>query len=278
MSDLIHQHIVRKPNRERVELFEENLEMNMPVKIEEEVASVPVPITPMGMLQMAVSQNADLDKLEKLMALQERWEANEARKAFVEALTAFKADPLTVNKDKHVKFDTSKGVTEYYHATLGNVCQVIGAALSKHGLSYRWSTEQAEGKIIKVTCVLSHVMGHSESVSLSASGDESGGKNSIQGIGSTVSYLQRYTLLAITGTATQAQDDDGRGFGKGDVMDEGVLCDHLAAIDATATQGELLKAYLTAIEAASAIGDKEASARLSSAKLKRIEAIRGEKK
>jgi hypothetical protein len=30
--------------------------------------------TPMVLLQMAMSQNADLDKLSKLMDLQERWE------------------------------------------------------------------------------------------------------------------------------------------------------------------------------------------------------------
>ena len=35
-------------------------------------------ITPMAMLQIAVQQGADLEKLEKLMALQERWEATEA--------------------------------------------------------------------------------------------------------------------------------------------------------------------------------------------------------
>ena len=52
-------------------------------------------------------------------------------------------------------------------------------------------------------------MGHQECTSLSAFPDESGGKNSIQAIGSTVSYLERYTLLSITGLSTQDQDDDG---------------------------------------------------------------------
>jgi hypothetical protein len=52
-------------------------------------------------------------------------------------------------------------------------------------------------------------MGHSESTSLSASPDTSGSKNAIQAIGSTVSYLQRYTILALTGLATEDMDDDG---------------------------------------------------------------------
>jgi len=222
-------------------------------------------ITPMHMLQMAVSQNADLDKLEKLMALQERWEANEARKAFTQALSDFKAEAITISKDKQVSFPTSKGKTEYKHATLGNVCNIIGEALSRHGLSYRWSTEQIEGKI-KVTCVLMHVLGHSESVSLQAGGDDSGGKNSIQAIGSTVSYLQRYTLLAITGTATQEQDDDGSKFSIGDVMDEGKLCDCLAGIEAATSKADVAKVYLAAIQEASSLADQEAMNRLNTGK------------
>lgn len=218
-------------------------------------------ITPMHMLQMAVSQNADLDKLEKLMALQERWEANEARKAFTKALSDFKAIGVSIDKDKHVKY----GNTEYNHATLGNICNIIGAELSKFGLSYRWNTEQNEGKV-KVTCILMHILGHSESVSLESGADSSGSKNAIQAIGSTVSYLQRYTLLAITGTATQEQDDDGAKFSLKDIMDEGKLCECLAAIEAAGTKAEIAKVYLAAIQEASSLEDQEAMNRLNSAK------------
>lgn len=174
------------------------------------VETLPATITPMTMLSMAVSQNADLDKLEKLLGLQERWEANEARKAFNEAMGAFRAEGITVAKDSRVTYKTDKGVTDYVHASLGNICNVVGGAMAKYGLSYRWNTQQIEGRI-KVTCIVSHKQGHSESVSLEASADSSGGKNNIQAIGSTVSYLERYTLLAATGTATEYQDDDGRG-------------------------------------------------------------------
>ncbi len=45
-------------------------------------------ITPQQMLAIAVQQGADLQKLEKLMELQERWEKNQARKAYVAAMAA----------------------------------------------------------------------------------------------------------------------------------------------------------------------------------------------
>ena len=173
-------------------------------------------VTPMQMLQMAVERGADVAMLEKLMALQERWEASEARKAFVVALSAFKANPPTITKNKHVSFPNSKGgQTDYDHATLDQVANVIGAALSQHGMSHRWETEQGDGGMIRVTCILQHVLGHSERVTLQSSPDQSGGKNNIQAVGSTVSYLQRYTLLAATGLAARDMDDDAERGGAG---------------------------------------------------------------
>ena len=167
--------------------------------------------TPAALLQMAVAQGADLDRLERLMALQERWEANEARKAYTAAMAEFKRNAPTITKDKHVAFQTQKGTTEYDHATLGNVVKQVVAGLSAHGFSHAWNPKRAEGRV-HVTCTLTHRLGHSESITLDAAPDESGGKNSIQALGSAISYLQRYTLLAITGLATEdATDDDGAG-------------------------------------------------------------------
>ncbi len=165
-------------------------------------------ITPMGILQMAISQGADIDKLTKLMELQERWEANEARKAFNAAMAKFKDNPPQLSKNKHVKFHTSKGVTEYDHATLNHVTDQITASLAAVGVSHKWAIDQ-QGSSISVSCILTHALGHSEKTTLSSGPDDSGGKNSIQSIGSAVTYLQRYTLLAATGMAA-GLDEDGR--------------------------------------------------------------------
>lgn len=162
--------------------------------------------SPSSMLLIALERGATVEQLKQFMDLQERHEKNEARKAFVVALNAFKADPPEVLKNRKVGF----GNTNYRHAALDDASEIIGAALSKHDISHRWSVEQAEGKI-KVTCVLTHALGHSESVSMEASPDDSGKKNGIQAIGSTVSYLQRYTLFTASGIAPKNVDDDGRG-------------------------------------------------------------------
>lgn len=163
--------------------------------------------TPAMMLQAAVERGTDMEQLTKLMDLQERWEANEARKAYVKAMAEFKAEPLTVTKSKSVSFGNG-GATAYMHATLADVVGAVVVALSKHGLSHRWETKQHENRVT-VACVITHEMGHSERTELSANPDTSGSKNSIQAIGSTVTYLQRYTLMAATGLAAKDMDDDG---------------------------------------------------------------------
>jgi ABC-type sulfate transport system substrate-binding protein len=165
--------------------------------------------TPADLLRIAVETGADLDRLEKLMALQERWEANEARKAYVAAMTAFKAEPLEIIKRKTVEFSGTK----YNHAELSDVTQVVCPAMAKHQLSHRWDVTQA-GDRITVDCVITHVLGHSEKVTMEAMPDSSGKKNAIQQVASTISYLQRYTLLAATGVATKGMDDDAQGFAK----------------------------------------------------------------
>jgi hypothetical protein len=193
-----------------------------------------VTVTPMQMLQMAVERGADLDQMQKLMDLQERYEKNEARKAYVAAMAIFKRNPPEVLKAKHVRFQTSKGVTEYDHATLADVVAAATRALADVGISHRWSVAQAEGRIT-VSCILTHELGHSESVSMTALADDSGNKNSIQSIGSTTSYLQRYTLLAATGLATRDMplDNDGRGevetIGPGQVADLEALITEVGA-------------------------------------------------
>jgi hypothetical protein len=181
--------------------------------VEEKVspqAMITTASTPSELLSLAVSRGADLATIEKFMDLQERWEANEARKAFVAAMSAFKTEAIEVLKRKRVEFEGRGGTVSYSHAELSDVVEGVGPALAKHGLAYRWDVRQ-EPNAITVDCVLTHSAGHSERITMTAGPDDSGNKNKIQQIASTVTYLQRYTLLAITGVATKGQDDDGRG-------------------------------------------------------------------
>lgn len=178
----------------------------MVARREEETSAA---VTPMQMIDRALATGASPDTLERLLALQERWEASQARKAFDEAMASAKAEIPTIRKNRGVDFTSQKGRTNYKYEDLAEVARTVNPILSKYGLSYRFRTTSAAGEPISVTCVVSHRLGYSEENTLTASRDESGNKNSIQAIGSTLTYLQRMTLKAALGLAA-AEDDDAR--------------------------------------------------------------------
>lgn len=160
-------------------------------------------ITPMQMLSIAVQQGADLQKLEKLMELQERQERNQARKAYVASMAAFKADPPTILKNKHVSFQLKTGGrTEYNHATHDEVTNKIIVAMAPHGLSHNWTVRQENGMVF-VKCTITHELGYSESTEMFGPPDTTGTKSVIQAIASTVTLLQRYTLISIAGLTSE---------------------------------------------------------------------------
>jgi len=150
-----------------------------------------------------------VDVLERLLALQERWEATQARKAFDSAMAALRADLPTIVKRQAVDFPTAKGRTSYRYEDLSAVTEAVSPAMAQHGLSFRWQTDSTVPGAIAVTCIVSHAGGHAERTTLSCKADDTGNKNDIQAIGSAVTYLQRYTLKAALGIAAAA-DDDGR--------------------------------------------------------------------
>lgn len=236
----------------------------------DEQKHVAVATNPLAMVADAVQRGTDPATIKALMDLAERHEANEARKAFVAALTEFKNNPPEIFKTKNVSFGGGKAA--YKHATLADVSAIIGAALSKVGISHRWETEQLDGGTIKVTCVLTHALGHSERTPLQASPDASGSKNSIQAVGSTVTYLQRYTLLSATGMAvSDGTDDDGR---QGKKLGDEVVQRYLETIEECKTEQDAAGTWATIAKATTAAGDVEAHEQLRSAMAAKRKALK----
>ncbi len=164
--------------------------------------------SPHSLISQALAQGAGIDTLERLMNLQERWEKSQAKKSFLSAMTNFQNELPEIKKPKKVDFPSSRGGNvRYNYAPLPYIIKIIKPILKKNGLSYRWEFE--ENGVIKCTCILSHIDGHSESSTMQAGKDTSGSKNDIQSIGSTRTYLQRYTLIGVLGLSTAEDDNDG---------------------------------------------------------------------
>lgn len=149
----------------------------------------------------------DPDKLEKLLDIQKNYEAMQAEKAYHAAVSQFKKNAPTLKKDKTVSYQTDKGWTTYTHSSLGYALTKVNPALSESGLSLSFKTGQENGQTI-ITAILTHELGHSEKTALGASPDSSGGKNGIQSIASTVTYLKRHTAFALLGLEG-IEDTDG---------------------------------------------------------------------
>lgn len=205
------------------------------ITLQEQSALAPqTPMGPMGSAIQALQAGMTIEQMQGLMGLQKDWEANEARKAYVADMAAFKINPPEILKTKLVSFVG----TEYKHATLGDVTKAVVDALARHGFSHSWETKQSAG-LISVTCKITHRLGHSESTGMEAAPDNSGKKNLIQQVASSITYMQRYTLLAACGLATMDMpDDDGAAahkyaFDAASWCDKAQACQSIEALKAT---------------------------------------------
>lgn len=165
-------------------------------------------LSPIEVMQQTKAAGLDVSEMKEMLELQKAYEANEARKAFHQALAEFKKDPPQIVKDKW---------NEQYKSTytsIGNMVNTVNEAMGPFGLNARWDFPPTdEDNVIVCTCILAHRFGHEESVTLSGPPDTSGAKNALQGRKSTRTYLKLETFEAVTGTASIEgnTDDDGAG-------------------------------------------------------------------
>jgi hypothetical protein len=176
------------------------------------VVTAPAANPVMDMIRQAVAAGQPLDVIRELKDMAKELAADEARRAFDAALSDAKSEMPVILKNRSVGYDhkDGNGKTSYRHEDLGEIARTVDPILSKYGLSYRFRTTSEPNQPVVVTCIVAHRAGHSEENTLSAGRDESGKKNSIQAIASTITYLQRYTLKAALGLAVSDDDDAAR--------------------------------------------------------------------
>jgi hypothetical protein len=159
-----------------------------------------------------ITEKVPPELLTRVFELQQKAEAEMARKEFVASFAAFKAEaPSAIGRTGHVTYQSAKGPVDYDHVELDVAAEQLTPILSRHGLAHSWKLDQDDKGLITVSCLLEHVAGHSRCETLRAGADTSGSKNAVQGIASTVYYLERYTFLAVLGIAQAGADKDAAG-------------------------------------------------------------------
>lgn len=163
--------------------------------------------SPMALIAMATEKGVDVQTMEKLMDLQERWEKNKAKKAFDKAMADFQSECPVIRKDNDVK--NNDGSKRYSYAPLDSIVQQVRELLRKHGFSYT-TDAIVEGSSVKAICKVTHEEGHSEISSFQVPIDPKGFMNEAQKFASALTFAKRYAFCNAFGILTGDEDDDSQ--------------------------------------------------------------------
>ena len=186
----------------------------------------------------AADPTVNVDKLERLLAIQQTIMADQRRTAFMAALSALEAELPQITKQGHV---TINGQLRSKFARIEDVDTAIRPLCKEHGFAFSFDSKPVGGAI-EFSCTMSHRDGHAETKTITLPADNGAGRNAVQAVGSATSYARRYLLAMHLHLITREEDDDGNG-GRGPV---------------TAEQAAKLRAELTNTPGTATVAQKEA--------------------
>ncbi|MFI5268448.1 MAG: ERF family protein [Chloroflexota bacterium] len=157
---------------------------------------------------MAKDPSVDADKLERLLAMQERMEARQAEAMFNEALHVAQQEMPRVAKNGTIKLGEGKGQIAF--ATFEDVDTALRPIMQRHGFSLSFDMQMKEGGGAVITGTLRHSAGHAKTASIPLALDSGPGRNNLQAMGSTFSYGRRYVTEMFFNIVRTGVDDDGK--------------------------------------------------------------------
>lgn len=178
--------------------------------------------------RMAVNKDVDADKMGKLLDLQIRVMDRQAEMDFNRAFGELMPLIPRIKKDGSVSYPVDKNKPDgpkkeaFKFATYEQIDSVIRPLLQEKGFSLTFSSEPKEGGGLLVHATLSHIGGHHRTATIPVALDTSGGKNNIQGIGSSFSYGKRYGTYMLLNLVAEGDDDDGQKGGMVFIDDKSV--------------------------------------------------------
>ena len=135
-----------------------------------------------------------------------------AEQAFNAAFAKFKAEcPPIRRRSENTQFMVTRNGTKRAsrYAALEDIDADTKEALTRNGLSYAWGDATVVGDSITMECVVCHVGGYKRSSCCTMPHESRAGSSPQQKYASTITYLQRYSLIAALGLTTCDDDVDG---------------------------------------------------------------------
>jgi len=210
----------------------------------------------MHLLQLALEKESNIDVIERIARLQNDERVYQARVDYANAFAMFQEKAPVIVKDCEIKI---KEKVQSKYAKLDKIALALRPVLLECGITFRWKTRTEENGRTTVTCYLRHRHGHEErGASLSGLPDTSGNKNAIQADGSTLAYLERYTLVASCGIVIADQDHDGNSAK--DLDHDKIVRESVETILKAGNLDALQSAFSSAFGVAEQQRDKEAMA------------------
>lgn len=187
---------------------------------EKEITPAMTDTSPQAMLQIvaraASDPNIDVDKMERLLGVQERMMAKQAEINFTRSLSTLQENLPRIKKTGQIKM---KGVVQSTYAKYEDIDDVIRPLLIQNGFSLRFNSRESSGKVV-ITGTLAHRDGHSITDEIPLAIDASGSKNNVQGVGSTIAYGKRYLVGMLLNLVFEGEDDDGQSAGYKPLSDD----------------------------------------------------------
>lgn len=155
----------------------------------------------------------DVEKMERLFAMHERISARAAEVAFNDALAAMQPR-LPIVDERGEILDKNQKVQSTY-ARWEDLNEAIRPILAEYGFALTFKPAKPENGHVATRAQLRHRAGHTEEAEVSLPIDVAPGRNSVQNVGSTLSYAKRYAAIAILNLLSRNDptDDGGRAAG-----------------------------------------------------------------
>ena len=153
--------------------------------------------------------SVDVEKLERLLAIQERLLADQRKTAYFAALARLQATLPQITKAGSI-LDRAGAVRNKY-AKLEDIDVVIRPLCATEGFSFSFDSKPAV-KGTDYSCAMQHCDGHTETKTLNLPPDEGGGRGAVQSAGSALSYAKRYLLGMHLHLVTRDEDTDGHAY------------------------------------------------------------------
>lgn len=178
--------------------------------VQQTLPGMPEPANILDIVSRAASDpNIDVAKTEKLLEMYERIAARNAEVSFNTAMKSAQEEMPKILRNKENQQTNSR------YADLERVNAVIVPVYTKHGFSLSFGTADCPmAGHYRVTCLVSHVAGHSRAYQADIPADMTGlkgnaNKTATHGFGSTMSYGRRYLTLLVFNITLTNQDNDG---------------------------------------------------------------------